>query len=185
MQKTVDELLQSAFIHDIKGNAILAFNGVISQDAIVGLGDVLRSELHLTYPLSVVNKIFAIYIEMTQNILHYSSEQVDCNGKSFGKGAVFVFEIMGGYELVTVNVISEKQHRYLEKKCNLINSLNKEDIKEFYLKRRRKIAETESKGAGLGFIDIVRRSGNQVIFDFEPVDNDKFLFYLRSKILTE
>lgn len=185
MQKTVDELLQSAFIHDINGNAILAFNGVISQDAIVGLGDVLRSELHLSYPLSVVNKIFAIYIEMTQNILHYSNEQVDCNGKSFGKGAVFVFEIEGGYELATVNMISEKQHRYLEKKCNLINSLGKEDIKEFYLKRRRKIAETESKGAGLGFIDIVRRSGNPVVFDFETIENEKYLFYLRSKILTE
>lgn len=185
MQKSVDELLQSGFINDIRGNAILAFSGVISQDAIVGLGDVLRSELHLAHSLSIVNKIFAIYIEMAQNILHYSNEQVDCNGKYFGKGTILVFNTSEGYELVSVNLISEKQHRYLEKKCNLINSLNKDDIKEFYLKRRRKIAETESKGAGLGFIDIVRRSGNPVVFDFESAGEEHYYFYLRSKIITE
>ncbi|TVQ84085.1 MAG: hypothetical protein EA393_14705 [Bacteroidetes bacterium] len=185
MQKTIDQLLQSAFIEDIKGKTILAFGGVVSQDAIVGLGDVLRSELHFKHSLSIVNKVFAIYIEMTQNILHYSNERTDINGKSFGQGAVMVFECEKGYELVTVNLISEKQHRYLEKKCNLINSLSKDDLKEFYLKRRRKIAETDSKGAGLGFIDIVRRSGNPVIFDFENLGNSEYLFYLRAQMFVD
>lgn len=185
MQKTINELLQSNFIGNIKGKTILAFDGVLSQDAIVGLGDVLRSELHFYHPLSIVNKVFAIYIEMTQNILHYSNERIDCNGKSIGQGSVYVIAVDDGYELITTNLISEKQHRYLEKKCNLINSLSKEDLKEFYLKRRRKIGETESKGAGLGFIDIVRRSGNPVVFQFEPVSESQFLFYLSSKILTE
>ena len=185
MQKTINELLQSNFIGNIQGDVILAFDGVMSQDSIVGLGDVLRSELHFFHPLSVVNKVFAIYIEMTQNILHYSLQQVECNGKSIGLGTVFIIKTQDGYDLITANVVSERQKRYLEKKCNLINSLSKDELKEFYLKRRRKIAEVESKGAGLGFIDIVRRSGNPVGFNFEPTDNDSFLFFLSSKIFVE
>ncbi|MFN3556071.1 MAG: SiaB family protein kinase [Bacteroidales bacterium] len=185
MQKTIHELLQSSFIGNIKGKTILAFDGVMSQDAIVGLGDVLRSELHFYHPLSIVNKVFAIYIEMTQNVLHYSNDRIDCNGQSIGCGAVFLISLENGYELVTVNLVSNKQQRYLEKKCNLVNSLGKDDLKEFYLKRRRKVAETESKGAGLGYIDIVRRSGNPVVFQFEQVSDSQFLFFLSSKILTE
>jgi hypothetical protein len=185
MQITISELLHSKFIDNIGGETILAFNGVISQDSIVGFGEVLRSELHINNPLSLVNKAFAIYIEMTQNLLHYSANRVDSNGKSIGVGAVFLIKSVDNYSIVTVNLISEKQRQFLEKKCNLVNSLTKDDLKEFYLKKRREVAETDSKGAGLGFIDIVRRSGEPVEFTFEPVNQDSYLFFLRSKVLTE
>lgn len=185
MQITITELLQSKFIDNIGGETILAFNGVISQDSIVGFGEILRSELHVSNPLSIVNKAFAIYIEMTQNLLHYSALRVNSNGKSVGVGSVFLIRTSYGYCIMTANFISEKQKQFLEKKCNMVNSLNKEDLKEFYLKKRREVAETESKGAGLGFIDIVRRSGEPVDFMFEPIDQDSYLFFLCSKILTE
>jgi hypothetical protein len=185
MQITITELLQSKFIDNIRGETILAFNGVISQDSIVGFGEILRSELHVSNPLSIVNKAFAIYIEMTQNLLHYSALRVSSNGKSVGVGAVFLIRTSYGYGIVTANFISEKQKQFLEKKCNMVNSLNREDLKEFYLKKRREVAETDSKGAGLGFIDIVRRSGEPVEFMFEPIDQDSYLFFLCSKILTE
>jgi hypothetical protein len=185
MQKTISDLLHSKFVDDIGGETILAFNGAISQDAIVGFGEILRSELHFRNPLSIVNRAFAIFIEMTQNLLHYSSERVENNGMSVGVGSVLLLKASIGYYIITSNIISEKQKQFLEKKCNLVNSLNKEDLKEFYLKKRREVAETDSKGAGLGFIDIVRRSGTPVEFLFEPMGQGKFIFYLGSKILTE
>ncbi len=185
MQITIQELLQSKFIEDIEGETILAFNGAISQDSIVGIGDVLRSELHFYNPLSIVNKAFAIYIEMTQNLLHYSAQRVDSNGKSIGMGAVCIIRTASGYSLVTANLITEKQKQFLEKKCNLVNSLAKEDLKEFYLKKRREIAETDSKGAGLGFIDIVRRTGTPLEFSFDALENGHYFFFLGAKILTE
>lgn len=183
MQKTIEELLQSDFVKKSKGNALLAFNGVMSQESIVGLGEVLRSELHQYHPLNIVNKIFAIYIEMTQNVLHYSFLKSDSNGKSIGLGSILVFATPGGYRLVTSNVVSEQQKNNLEKKCEMINSLNEDQIKDHYLNRRRKLAEGDSKGAGLGFFDIVRRSGMPVEFTFEPINNGHYIFFLGSNIL--
>jgi hypothetical protein len=183
MQKTIEELLQSDFVKNSKGNALLAFNGVMSQETIVGLGEVLRSELHQYHPLNIVNKIFAIYIEMTQNILHYSFLKSDSNGKSIGLGSIMVFATAGGYRLVTSNVVSEQQKSNLEKKCEMINSLNEDQIKDHYLNRRRKLAEGDSKGAGLGFFDMVRRSGGPVEFSFEPINNGHYIFFLGSNIV--
>lgn len=183
MRMTITNLLHSEFIDSIGGDIILAFNGIMSQDSIVGFGEVLRSELHNKNPLSVVNKAFAIYIEMAQNLLHYSAHRVENNGKLVGVGAIFLIRTNDGYGIVTANIITERQRQSLEKKGNLVNNLSKDDLKEFYLRRRREITDTESKGAGLGFIDIVRRSGEQIWFRFEPVDQENLIFFLGSKIL--
>jgi len=185
MQKTIEELLQSNFVKDIKGDTILAFNGVMSQEVIVGLGEVLRSELHQFHPLNIVNKVFAVFIEMTQNVLHYSLLKSDSNGKSYGQGSIFVLVTPYGYNLVTVNLINENQKNYLQNKCETVNSLNEDEIKSHYLNRRKKQAEDGSKGAGLGFIDIVRRSGQQITFQFEPLASEHYYFFLGAKILIE
>lgn len=185
MPKTIKELLESDFLRNNKGEAMLAFSGVMTQDTIVGLGEVLRSELHHYHPLNIVNKVFAIYVEMTQNILHYSLYKSDLNGKSIGKGSVFVFVVDGGYSIVGVNLVNEDQKKLLVKKFEQINNLNEDQIKEHYLKRRRKLAEGNSKGAGLGFIDIVRRSGKPLEYFFEAENQQEYHFYIRSEILVE
>ena len=185
MQKNIEELLLSPFIKDIEGDTMMAFSGVMSQEAIVGLGEVLRSELHHYHPLNIVNKIFAVYVEMTQNVLHYSQDRSDSNGKSIGKGSVFIFRHMKAYSLVTINLVNEKQHDYLRNKCKLVNSFNEEEIKGHYLNRRKRQAEGDSKGAGLGFIDIIRRSGNPIQYKFDVFDSQLHYFFLSSKINIE
>lgn len=185
MQRNIEELLLSPFIKEIGGDTMMAFSGVMSQDAIVGLGEVLRSELHHYHPLNIVNKIFAVYIEMTQNILHYSQDKADSNGKSTGKGSVFIFRQANAYSIVTINLINEKQYNYLQNKCKLVNSFNEEEIKGHYLNRRKRQAEGDSKGAGLGFIDMVRRSGNPLRYKFDAFDAELHYFFLSSKIVIE
>lgn len=185
MQKTINELLQSEFTKNLNGQTILAFSGVLSQDAIVGLGEALRSELHFAHPLNVFNKVFAIYIEMAQNILHYSVERIESNGKSIGKGSVMVVDGKDGYHIVTINLVTDEQREILEDRCNLINKLSFDELKDFYLRKRRKQIESESSGAGLGLIDMVRRAGTPIKFHFEKLDDDYAYFYLSSKVLTE
>jgi hypothetical protein len=90
-----------------------------------------------------------------------------------------------GYHIFTINKINEKQKLFLEKKLSDVNSLSEEEIKDNYLSRRKKQAEGDSKGAGLGFIDIVRRSQQPISFLFEPDVDDSFHFFLGSKILTD
>lgn len=185
MQKNIEELLLSPFIKEIEGDTMMAFSGVMSQDAIVGLGEVLRSELHHYHPLNIVNKIFAVYIEMTQNILHYSQDKTDSNGKSIGKGSVIIFRQPKAYSIATINLVNAKQYDYLQKKCKLVNSFNEEEIKGHYLNRRKRQAEGDSKGAGLGFIDMVRRSGNPLQYKLEETDSELHYFFLSTKISIE
>jgi hypothetical protein len=183
MPNSIEDLLHSDFIKVINGSVMIAFHGVISQETIIGMGEALRSELHHIHPLNIVNKVFAIFIEMTQNVLHYSNQRIETNGKSIGKGSVMVLSTQHGYCLITANLVNEKQKTNLQEKCELINSLNEYQIKEHYLNWRRRLVEGDSKGAGLGFYDIVRRSGMPVDFSFEPHSDQQYWFFLRSNFL--
>ncbi|MFW6328386.1 MAG: SiaB family protein kinase [Bacteroidota bacterium] len=185
MHKTIDELLQTEFIKNIGGRTILSFSGVVSQDSIVGLGEALRSELHFAHPLNVVNKVFAIYVEMAQNILHYSVERFETNGKSIGIGSVVIIVTENAYHIVTINKVTADQRIILEKRCSTINKLTDNELKDFYLRKRRKIMESESAGAGLGLIDMVRRAGSPIEYDFEKLNDNHSFFYVSSKILIE
>ncbi|MFW5757783.1 MAG: SiaB family protein kinase [Bacteroidota bacterium] len=185
MQKTIDELLRTKFIKNIGGRVILSFSGVVSQDSIVGLGEALRSELHFAHPLNIVNKVFAVYVEMAQNILHYSVERIDSNGKSIGIGSVIIIVTGEAYHVVTINKVTADQRIILEKRCSSINKLTEDELKNFYLRKRRKIMESESSGAGLGLIDMVRRAGSPIQYYFEDIHDNHSYFYISSKILIE
>ncbi len=185
MQKTTRELLDSDFVSGLNSDTIIAFNGVMTQDAVVGLGEALRSELHQSHPLSVVNKVFAIFIEMTQNVLHYSYSKSEFNGKSVGKGAAFVLAYATGYHIITANPVTNTQRVLIENRINSVNQLSPEEIKDIYLSRRRQLVEGDSKGAGLGFIDMIRRTGKPIRFKFEPIQEHLNLFYLSTNFIIE
>lgn len=186
MQKTFEELLKADFFDQISGDVILAFNGVMSQETVVGLGEVLRNEMHQYFPLNIVNRVFAVFIEMAQNVLHYSHSKANSNGKLIGKGSTFIFASKEGYTLTTVNIINEKQKQFLESKLAYINTLNEEDIKSNYLKKRKQVAEGDSKGAGLGLIDMVRRTGNPLKYNIVPADEaENYYFFLGCNILID
>jgi len=186
MQKTFEELLKADFFDNISGDVILAFNGVMSQETLVGLGEVLRNEMHQYFPLNIVNRVFAVFIEMSQNVMHYSYSRADSNGKQIGKGSTFVFASANSYTLTTVNIVNEKQKQALESKLSFINNLKDEEIKGHYLKKRKQAAEGDSKGAGLGLIDMARRTRHPLKYTFEPAeDNDNYYFFLGCIILID
>jgi len=62
------------------------------------------------------------------------------------------------------------------------NSLNPDEIKEEYKKMIKESRLSEKAGAGLGFIDIVKKTGNNIEYHFEEVNNRTSFFIQKSKI---
>ena len=56
---------------------IFCFSGSTSQSIIEGIGGALRQKMELEGAgPSVINRVFAVFIEQIHNILHYSEEKV-------------------------------------------------------------------------------------------------------------
>src|SRR5690349_19439416 len=113
----------------------LAFKGAVSQDVLVELGTVVKNTLGFD---SKFKRVFAIFVEMTQNVLHYSAEK-EClreTGENVGVGVITVMETSDCYKVSSGNLIENSQAEFLTSRCAHINSLNGEELKKFYQESR-------------------------------------------------
>ncbi|HAS44562.1 MAG TPA: hypothetical protein DCS93_29050, partial [Microscillaceae bacterium] len=70
----------------------------------------------------------------------------------------------------------------IAEKINYVNGLTKEELRSLF-REIVKIGELSDKGgAGLGFIDMVRKSGEKLLFDFQAVDEEVTFFSLLLRV---
>ena len=76
-------------------NIVLDFQGVISQDLLVGMAEMIKNKFTLKFgKTKLVKKMFSVFIELAQNIAYYSFERVELErGKEkIGAGIIVVTE---------------------------------------------------------------------------------------------
>jgi len=156
-------------------NVILIYEGFFSQE-------ITKSVLLMTerkfdaegLDSSVKKKIFNVMVEVLQNICKHQfveDQEIPDNPAIFMIGIVDNdYMIISGNPLLT-SVIDKIQSR-----IDKVNTLDKDGLKALYKEARIASQISEVGGAGLGFIDIARKSGNQIEYRFEPI-NDKVSYY--------
>jgi hypothetical protein len=156
--------------------SIVYFKGQMSQDILGELGSMIKYSWSSE---SNVKRIFATFIEIAQNILHYSAERVqDSDGNSKGIGMIVVNEEKDRFCLSSGNLIHNSTAQILQDKLEYLNSLNKDELKKLYKEQIKSVRPEDSKGAGLGFVDIARKSDSKLYYKVDAVDNQHSFFTL-------
>ncbi|KXX69948.1 hypothetical protein AVL50_13815 [Flammeovirga sp. SJP92] len=162
----------------------LAFQGIFSQDVLALIGKSLRNTPESRV---IAKRLFAIVIEMAQNIHHYSAEKQysEKDGRDIGVGIVAIAEDDHHYIITSGNCIVKTEVPPLIERANYINGLSPEKLKEFY-REQRKAPQREGKpGANLGFIDMVRKSGNPIEINIKEYDETRSFFILSVRVNKE
>jgi hypothetical protein len=89
------------------------------------------------------------------------------------------------YVVTTGNVIANEKVPELQRLLSNINTMDKEGLKDLYKTQIREGRISEKGGAGLGFIDIARKTGNPLTFNFLDINENFSFFVLTSKISRE
>ncbi len=127
---------------------------------------------------SIKKKVFNVMVECLQNIAKHgdSDEAVD-------KDALFMIGRTGDdYVTYSGNMILREKVEGLRSKLMAINTMEKDEIKELYKTLIMAKGLSEKAGAGLGLIDIAKKSGNKLEFDFKDVRDDSCFFALKTLI---
>lgn len=165
----------------LKQNILLVYEGEFNQEitkSILAMAE--RNMDSYGESSSIKRKVFNIMVEVLQNICkHSQSYQEEIYGKN---NAIFMlgkaeqaYYITSGNPLFTYEVVS------LQGRIERINAMDEGQLKEEY-KRIIKTNPgelTEKGGAGLGFVDMARKSGNKLRFDFETINEELSFFSLR------
>ena len=135
----------------------------------------------------IKKKVYHVMVECLQNIAKHADDETEtCSDNladGLSKSGIFV---VGNdddeYFITTGNNILNENIVLLKELINNINSLDKEELRELYKLKMKENVISNKGGAGLGFIDIVRKTGNPLQYYFEPIDHKSSFFILKSRI---
>ena len=162
--------------------SILSYQGPLSFSTI----DWLLSEFKLAaedHDLSfrTYKKMISIMIEALENVTKYSN-QVKCNGDSSAPGFCPLCQISRNadrIELVTRNPVKKQDVAPLRTRIDRVNDHNREELKELYRSTITNGEFTPHGGAGLGFIEMAKTTGNKLEYNFESLSKEFSLYTFR------
>ncbi len=162
------------------------FNGPFSQSFMEDIGDMLRKKMQSeAVKLSTILNVFSVVVELLQNIIYYSAEYMPSGTlgneqEEFRFGTLVVGYEEGHYFMLSGNMIDNTKVPRLREKLAALDNLNKAELKKLYKEQRRnKQKEEDSKGAGLGFIDMARKASQPLKFDFQQIDEQWSFFSIK------
>ncbi len=127
-------------------------------------------------------RVFFIIVEGLQNVTRHQSS--DDSDELAGYPGLFVVQYKSdGYYITTGNLINSSHKNIIKKQIDKINGLNEDQLKHYSLEILDEGEFSEKGGAGLGLIEIARKSGSKLIYDFETINQEYAFFYLHTKII--
>jgi len=166
---------------------ILVFEGDFTQETTKSILAMAERDLDSSGEESgIKRKVFNVMVEALQNIVKHSSEQGQKAGSLVSHSAIFMISKDDSrYTVMTGNPIVKTNVARLTQNLNLLNSKDKEGLKEMYKEIIKNTQISDKGGAGLGFVDMARKSGEKLEFQFAEMSPEYDFFCLKVNISRE
>lgn len=172
-----------------EGKILYSFLGSVSSDIISSILEKIENILNdLEVDTKTFKKIYHISVEALQNLYHHS-DSPNRKGNAIENNIVFMIEkddnpqkTNSKFNILTGNFINKSNTRLLKERIDQLNFLSKDEIRTLYKLILNNNEFSEKGGGGLGMIDLVKRSGNNLTYNFYNFDSDFIFFTLRIAI---
>ena len=183
MSKQTSEALE---IHEYMNekNIIMSFMGELTHQVTTSLLKNLKDNMsYSNVDLITQKRLYGIIVECLDNISkHWIALDIQ---KVLGRASPPIFMLSkkeNAYFIVTGNHVPTDQADTLMKKIELVNSLDKKGLQEFYRQTLAKESPLDRDNAGLGIIDIALKSGNKLEYEFRPVTDNVSFYVVQARI---
>jgi len=125
----------------------------------------------------VTRKVSFLLVECFQNILRHG-ENVAGVEPDFRDNGLFGFRTQGDlFTINSINIVPNEEVEVLRNLMESVNSLDTSQLKELYLQQLSASSLSEKGGAGLGLIELARKSGRPVLYQFDPAPGNRSYFH--------
>lgn len=166
----------------------LAYEGEVTQDITKAFTSMTEKNLEkIEVNGKIKKKVYHVMVECLQNIAKHADDDLDSTSNNLDSGLskTGIF-IIGSdeqeYFITSGNGILNDNIAALKDMIDNINALDADGLKELHKFKMRENAISDKGGAGLGFIDIARKTGNPLEYHFEPIDEKTSFFLLKSRV---
>jgi hypothetical protein len=157
-------------------NLIFYHKGYFSHNIVAAMSEVVKLQLEVAgVSATTRRKLFSSFIELSQNIVHYSSDLlVDGEERcgSIREGMVCIVADGERHLMLCVNPIATAAVKDLRETLEPLRNMSLDEIKQAYKVSLRAETPAQSKGAGLGFLTMARDASEPLEFTFYPRADD-------------
>lgn len=165
----------------VKERLMFVYRGVITRENSIPLLMLLEKEMENSeFGFIGRKRLFMFVLESLQNVSRHSGE------KPLADMSLVVYsKTNGGYTVTTGNVISTINVDDLKRRLDEINNLQSGDLRVVYRQMLSNSGLSDKGGAGLGLIEMAKKTGNKLDYDFLKLDNDNSYFILSKTVNSE
>ena len=161
----------------------LAYEGEITHQIIKLFSAMTEEELsEKSEPETIQKRVYHVMVECLQNITKHAVNPDSRETYNSHRGILMVSRNQDEYRITTGNLIQNNNIDQVRDHIEYINSLEKEELNELYKKQIKEGRLSNKGGAGLGLIDIKRKTGRKLNYDFLPLSDDNSFFLFTSTI---
>jgi len=148
---------------------LLAYRDVITEDTVHQLLDI--SELKLTMngeEKKLRKRVFNVLVECLQNVVNHSYQ-----GEQDNASILLISRTPGAIIVHTGNMVGNTDISRFEERVSKVNELRAANVREAYNEQLSDAEFSTKGGAGLGLLDMYRRSGNPIDYAIKKIDEGK------------
>lgn len=163
---------------------MLAYDGEVTQQLTKAFAALAEQSLDKEEEDNMVKrKVFHVMVECLQNVCKHTDATETGDPLIPGNGIFLVGRSDSHYTITTGNTVSSDKRASITEMLDEINDLDKDGVKALYKKQLREARLSEKGGAGLGFIDIAKKTGQKIGYSFIDVNEKSSFFLLKVKVL--
>lgn len=164
-------------------NIILVYEGEITQTITKAFTSMTEANIDDEVDsLKTKKRVYHVMVECLQNVSKHADDEETGESIIPGRGIFMISNNEEEYTVTTGNVISNEKVVIIKSMLDKFNSLDAVEIKAEYKKMIKESRLSEKAGAGLGFIDIVKKTGNKIDYFFDKINNKTSFFIQKSVI---
>ncbi len=133
-------------------------------------------------PNTIQMKVFHVIVESLQNISKHAENLKGAKNDLRGVGTFLIAKSETDYFIIAGNLVDNSSIDDIRNLLDKINTLDKDNLKTLHKEQMKMGKLSEKGGAGLGFIDIARKSGNSLDYTFKSVSDEVSFFILTTKV---
>ncbi len=163
---------------------ILMYEGMINQKIIKSFAYLTECRLEQSgESLKMQKTVYHIMLESLQNIAKHGIAEAELDSDSLAEGLsksgilIVGMDEMGWF-ITTGNLISNESLNNITRLIDRVNKMNSDELKQLKKETMINSSISDKGGAGLGIIDMAKRTGNELLYNIEEVDANHSYFIL-------
>lgn len=164
-----------------KDNISFSYRGSFSNNVLTMATQLIKDNLDEEHS-RLRNKLSFLMIESFQNISRYADREnteLDKNSEFF-----MTRNIDDTFYIISANLIDNNKIPYVKEQLEKVNTLDKKELNKLYREVLTNKQINEKGGAGLGFIEMVRKTKGKLPFDFVKIDEEQSMFFMQIELIS-